>query len=116
LKKFVVAAIIAAMFVAQPVEAAASRSAAVIKEFKEQSVCPSTGFKAVKGKSSSYRCPGYVVDHMIPRCAGGPDELYNLVYQKYDKENSLKKDTAEKRLCSMMKKAGIQFQELDEED
>lgn len=98
------------------VSAKASRSTETIRAFKESNVCPSTGNLAIKGIAASYICPGYVVDHGIPRCAGGPDAAHNLFYQKKDRENSLKKDKAEMALCRRMKAAGLKFQELDEED
>jgi hypothetical protein len=85
------------------------RSAALIQHFKEQNVCPATGKVAVKGIAASYRCPGYVVDHGIPFCAGqylgkSLDVMYNLSYQKYDKDNSMKKDADENLLCDTLKK------------
>jgi hypothetical protein len=26
-------------------------------------------------------CPGYVIDHVVPRCIGGPDDAYNMRWQ-----------------------------------
>ena len=26
-------------------------------------------------------CPGYVIDYVVPRCMGGPDEPYNMRWQ-----------------------------------
>jgi hypothetical protein len=42
--------------------------------FMHQHACPSTG--KTKG-----RCPGYVVDHIKPLCAGGPDTPSNMQWQ-----------------------------------
>ena len=60
--------IIAAALVFSPIDANAKphRSRAEVSAFKREHPCPSTG----KG---SGRCPGYIVDHVKPLCAGGPD-------------------------------------------
>lgn len=26
-------------------------------------------------------CPGYVIDYVVPRCLGGPDDAYNMRWQ-----------------------------------
>lgn len=70
-----------------------SRSKAVVKLFKATTVCPSTGQK-------TKRCPGYIVDHIIPLCADGPDTLDNLQYQTL--EQSKIKDKWERKLCSKL--------------
>lgn len=92
-----------------PAYAATARNPAIVKQFKEATVCPSTGHKATKGVASSYSCPGFVVDHGLPFCAGkyigrDLDQVYNMSYQKYDKSNSLKKDADEKVLCDTLRK------------
>jgi hypothetical protein len=51
------------------------RSRAVRREFMREHPCPSTGL--TRG-----RCPGYVVDHRIPLCKGGPDAVWNLQWQE----------------------------------
>jgi hypothetical protein len=100
---------IVALLAAVGVHAEEARNPDLIKQFKETHVCPSTGKMATKGKSSTYSCPGYVVDHGIPFCSGkylgiSVDQMYNLTYQKYDKENSLRKDRDENLLCDTLKK------------
>ena len=50
------------------------RSHAAIAEFKCQYPCPATG--APRGL-----CPGYVIDHVVPLCAGGPDAPANMQWQ-----------------------------------
>jgi hypothetical protein len=121
MKKLVMAVCMALAAVTAQAE---ERSSALIKQFKETHVCPATGKMAVKGDAKSYTCtrkipdpvnPGkfitesWVVDHATPFCAGkyigiSLDVMYNLQYQKYDKENSLKKDVAENLLCDTLRK------------
>lgn len=106
MKKFVVAMSLA--LAAAGALAAVDRSAAVIKQFKENNVCPSTGIKATNGKPETYVCPGWVVDHGIPRCSSqygpfGADASYNLFYQKYDAQNAKMKDKDEVALCNRLK-------------
>jgi hypothetical protein len=45
---------------------ALARDSGVRKAFQRGHPCPSTGRK-------TGACPGYVVDHIRPLCAGGPD-------------------------------------------
>lgn len=63
---------------------AAERSAAVVYQFKKQ-----TGY--IDGR------PGYVVDHVIPLCAGGPDTIENLQWQTV--AEAKEKDKLERKLC-----------------
>ena len=53
---------------------AAERSSAAVREFKRLSPCPDTG----KSRGS---CPGWIVDHIIPLCAGGADAAGNMQWQ-----------------------------------
>lgn len=46
--------------------------------------------------------PGWVVDHQIPLCAGGPDVLANLQWQ--ERHASYRKDVFERELCRDMKR------------
>lgn len=50
------------------------RSPAVRRQFMHLHPCPATGKKYGA-------CPGYVVDHVIPLCKGGPDRVTNLQWQ-----------------------------------
>lgn len=71
-------------------EAKQPRSAAAVAEFKRQHHCPSTG----KPRGP---CPGYVVDHVTPLCAGGADRPANMQWQT--KQEAKHKDREERRLC-----------------
>jgi hypothetical protein len=50
------------------------RSRAVTSAFQRKNPCPSTGKKYGA-------CPGYVKNHHIPLCKGGPDSVGNLEWQ-----------------------------------
>jgi hypothetical protein len=58
--------------------------------FARENPCPETG----KGYG---RCPGWVVDHVIPLCAGGPDKRDNMQWQTV--EDAKAKDRVERQLC-----------------
>lgn len=73
--------------IAQPIPLARSRP--LIREFARK-----TGFP--NGR------PGYVVDHEIPLCAGGPDRLDNLQWQEVGA--SYVKDVFERELCRDMQR------------
>lgn len=66
------------------------RSNSAKAEFKRQQPCPSTG--RPRGA-----CRGYVIDHVIPLCAGGPDEPANMQWQTV--EAAKVKDRAERHQC-----------------
>jgi hypothetical protein len=53
--------------------------------------CPANG----KTRGS---CPGYVVDHIKPLCAGGPDRPSNMQWQTV--AEAKKKDRVERQMCS----------------
>lgn len=83
------AAVALASILAPPL-AAAPRSAAERAAFVREHPCPSTGQR--RGA-----CPGYVVDHIQPLCAFGPDHRSNMQWQT--REDSLRKDAEERREC-----------------
>jgi hypothetical protein len=73
---------------------AATRSHSVIAEFKRHNPCPATG-------KPQGACPGYVIDHIEPLCAGGADHPANMQWQT--RQDSLRKDADERRLCRRLK-------------
>lgn len=73
------------------------RSGYQVKLFRKSHICPSTHEKSLK-------CPGYIVDHIRPLCAGGPDRPSNMQYQTY--AASLRKDREERALCRSLRLAG----------
>ena len=74
-----------------PVSAKIPRDPAQVRAFKQQNACPATG-------KIQDKCPGYVVDHIIPLCAGGDDAPSNMQWQDY--KTSLLKDSWERQLCA----------------
>lgn len=70
---------------------AAPRSQAAKAAFQRANPCPATGQH--RGK-----CPGYVIDHVHPICAGGPDAPSNMQWQTA--ADAKLKDREERRLCA----------------
>lgn len=75
-----------------------ARSFTAKAHFALTNPCPSTG-------ESTPHCPGYVIDHIWPLCAGGKDVPQNMQWQTT--AESYKKDYLERKLCAAMKKAPI---------
>lgn len=69
----------------------AERSANTRAAFMRLHPCPATG--ATRGA-----CPGYVVDHVHPLCAGGADATHNMQWQT--SVDAKIKDREERRMCS----------------
>lgn len=67
----------------------------MLRAFVNQKACPSTGLHRLP-------CPGWHMDHIIPLCAGGPDDTENL--QWLTKEDHKNKTRVDLRLCRSMKK------------
>jgi len=70
---------------------ATERSHAARAEFQRVTPCPANDQR--RGP-----CPGYIVDHIIPLCAGGPDHPENMQWQTV--ENAKSKDRDERRQCA----------------
>ena len=81
-----------AFAISSHIEAKTHRSHSAKVEFKKENLCPANG-------RSKGRCPGYVIDHIIPLCAGGADRPSNMQWQT--KEDAKVKDREEKNLCLM---------------
>jgi hypothetical protein len=56
--------------------------------------CPATG-------KTRGACPGYVVDHIKPLCAGGADHPSNMQWQTV--KEAKKKDRREREMCRSYK-------------
>ena len=74
--------------------AADARSPAARAEFVRNNPCPATGKR-------HGACPGWVVDHVMPLCAGGPDAPSNMQWQTV--ADGRAKDREERRLCRKLK-------------
>lgn len=75
---------------------AAPRSHTAVAEFKRQQPCPATD--QARGP-----CPGWVVDHITPLCAGGPDSSSNMQWQRA--ADARAKDRDEVRQCRDARRA-----------
>lgn len=84
--------IAATLMLSLPAEA---RDRAQRAEFFREYPCPATG-------RTHGACPGWVVDHIVPLCAGGADAPDNMQWQEL--EASKVKDKEEWRTCRMLKK------------
>lgn len=75
--------------------AAQARQASAVAEFKRQQPCPATG-------KTRGTCPGYIVDHIEPLCAGGADAPANMQWQTV--EDAKAKDKHEHRQCAAIRR------------
>ena len=73
---------------------AITRDPAQKAAFKKTHPCPANG-------SRRGACPGYIVDHIKPLCAGGRDAPDNMQWQT--KADALAKDKIEWRECRALK-------------
>ena len=73
-----------------------ARDASQVYAFRADHPCPSTG--ALRGA-----CPGWVVDHLQPLCAGGQDAPSNMQWQP--RKQAKAKDKIEIAYCRCMAKA-----------
>lgn len=73
---------------------ASERSQAARAEFQRTNPCPATG-------KSRGPCHAYVVDHVTPLCAGGPDHPSNMQWQESGAAKV--KDLEEVRQCRAMR-------------
>ena len=80
-------------------EAEIVRDPAQVRAFRRINPCPSTD-------KLTGPCPGWVVDHTIPLCAGGQDHPNNMQWQ--DRAAALQKDKLEWWVCRKMKQCAGQ--------
>jgi len=88
--KLALAGVLAMAAISTPSIATTERSAAQRAAFIRNHPCPATG--QPRGP-----CPGYVVDHITPLCAGGPDSPNNMQWQTI--EAGKLKDKGERAQC-----------------
>ena len=75
---------------------AQARDPSQVRAFRKLNPCPVTNM-------TTGACPGYVVDHIMPLCIGGPDHPRNLQWQ--DKATSFTKDKLEWEVCRQYRKS-----------
>jgi hypothetical protein len=85
-------AVLVALLVLAPAQALAKaqRDPHQRAAFMKQQPCPSTG-------KTRGACPGYVVDHIMPLCAGGADRPSNMQWQTV--ADAKEKDREERQTC-----------------
>jgi hypothetical protein len=93
LKAILIAALAVALS-APTALAATQRSRAQREAFFHSHPCPSTG-------KTHGRCPGYVVDHVTPLCAGGADASSNMAWQEIGASKI--KDKQERKQCAALR-------------
>lgn len=84
---------VAAALSAPSVSNSALRDPKQAAAFRRLKACPATG-------QIQKSCPGYVVDHIMPLCAGGLDSPDNMMWMTV--EDGKKKDRVEDKLCRCM--------------
>lgn len=93
-----IVAIVLALFMVSESAAARvteHRSRAVTRQFERLHPCPSTG-------RTIGACPGWIKDHVIPLCAGGPDSVSNMQWQTV--ADAKAKDRDEFRECRKIRR------------
>jgi hypothetical protein len=78
------------------ISSAEARDPKEVDAFRKLNACPAT-------QSTKGACPGWVVDHIIPLCAGGLDGPSNMQWQ--DHATSVEKDKTEWALCVWIRRA-----------
>lgn len=76
---------------ATTLEAKQPRSQSTRQSFVRTAPCPATGLPKMP-------CPGYIIDHVVPLCAGGKDQPDNMQWQTV--EAAKLKDRVERRMCN----------------
>lgn len=89
-------AAVLALGLALPAEAA-NRDPKARAAFKRAHPCPAN-------EKTRGACPGYVIDHIWPLCAGGPDKPSNMQWQTIAEAKA--KDRIEAQECRELRRAG----------
>lgn len=79
-----------------PAEGRQARSGAVVREFRQSHVCPSTGLKTGP-------CPGWEVEHGVSLCQGGPDVPAALKWMAVEQHRA--KTRIDVAVCRYLKRA-----------
>lgn len=74
------------------------RSSAALNAFRQAHPCPIDQRR--RGP-----CPGWIIDHVVPLCAGGADDPANMQWQS--RADSLVKDREEWSLCRALRRGRI---------
>lgn len=80
-----------------PAKAETIRSYKARADFARAHPCPATD------RRSPSKCPGYVIDHVVPLCANGADAPQNMQWQTI--RDAKKKDVLERRQCAALRKS-----------
>jgi hypothetical protein len=75
-----------------PAAARRNQSNLTRADFARATPCPATG-------KTGQPCPGYGIGYAIPLCAGGPDDISNMQWQRL--EEAQEKDRRDRQLCKM---------------
>ena len=78
-----------------PADAGTARDPKQRAIFIKTQPCPATGV-------TGGRCPGYVIYHITPRCAGGADRWSNMQWQMV--ADAKVKDREERKVCAKQKR------------
>lgn len=90
--------LIAALLTTPLADANIARSSAARTSFAKTTACPATGLNKLP-------CPKYVIDHIVPLCAGGIDNKSNMQWSGY--VSSKGKDKEELALCAKIRRGLI---------
>ena len=87
--------LVALMLLAVTSSSGEARSYKARSDFVKMHACPVTQLYKMP-------CKGYVIDHIVPLCAGGADAPSNMQWQTY--KESVRKDNEERAMCRLLKK------------
>ena len=94
---FMLTVIVAGSFVGAAGLGETPRHRAPVEAFRRTHPCPATG-------QTTGACPGWVVDHKYPLCAGGADDPANMEWEGVEPAKA--KDRLEVELCHCLARKG----------